>query len=419
MRILAVDDNETSRETLRQQIESWGLTAATAGDAAAALDLMGRAVRGGKPYDVVLIDGDMPGTDGAQLGRAIREDPAMDGTVLMMLVSMDEPVDPAGLRAMGFSGHMTKPVRQSQLFDSIMNAIAQAAGLAGAQAAQGGVDAVAAATDVQTEKWRGRVLLAEDNRVNQIVAGEILAKAGFTYDLVDDGQKAVEAVRRGGYDVVILDCQMPVLDGFEAAQAIRADELAGAGGRRVPIVALTANAIKGDRERCMAAGMDAYCSKPVDARRLVETIESLLVEVGATTVPEVESLAGEIAATQASEGCETPLDVDALFGRCMSSAAIARQVLDEFERQAIADLQRLRESVIAGDAPGTARVAHALKGAAGVATADGMRRVATDLERLGREGNLSAAATLLPQLEAEVSRCVEYLPEARAAMDGR
>jgi CheY-like chemotaxis protein len=343
----------------------------------------------------------------------------MDGTVLMMLVSMDEPVDPAGLRAMGFSGHMTKPVRQSQLFDSIMNAIASAAGLAGTRAVPGGVVATASAESGQTDKRRGRVLLAEDNRVNQIVAGEILAKAGFTYDLVDDGQKAVEAVRGGGYDVVILDCQMPVLDGFEAAQAIRADELAGAGGRRVPIVALTANAIKGDRERCMAAGMDAYCSKPVDARRLVETIESLLVEVGATTVPEVESLAGEIAATQASEGCETPLDVDALFGRCMSSAAIARQVLDEFERQAIADLQRLRESVIAGDAPGTARVAHALKGAAGVATADGVRRVATDLERLGREGNLSAAATLLPQLEAEVSRCVEYLPEARAAMDGR
>jgi CheY-like chemotaxis protein len=190
-------------------------------------------------------------------------------------------VDPEQLRAMGFAGHMTKPVRQSQLFDAIMSAIAaEQTALPASPAASPSRRLSPSRQPTSADASGPRILLAEDNEVNQIVAREVLRKAGYRCDAVSDGGSAIEAVRAQRYDLVLMDCHMPGVDGFQATRQIRLDERAARaadpGLSPLPIVALTANAMKGDRELCLAAGMDAYASKPIDPARLLETIATLL-----------------------------------------------------------------------------------------------------------------------------------------------
>jgi len=274
MRVLAVDDNEVQQAALVEQVASWGLTAAAVPDGPRALAALSAAAAAGTPYRVALIDLDMPGMDGGALASAIKAREDIRDTVMIVLVTMDQDVDPAHLRRIGFAGHMTKPVCQSKIFDAIMNAIvdvdAESAPAPGAHAppqrAWLGIGAARGA----------RILLADDNEINQIVARELLTKAGFLCDTVQDGREAVEAVQRERYDVVLMDCQMPVLDGFDATREIRRWEsfraASGGGSSHVPIVALTADAMKGDRERCLDAGMDDYASKPINPAELLEAI---------------------------------------------------------------------------------------------------------------------------------------------------
>jgi len=277
LRVLAVDDNDEQREVLCQQIASWGMDASAAPGGPEALLRLGEAASSNAPFRVAIVDSEMPGMDGPALARAIKERADIRGTVLMILLTMESHVDPSRLRDMGFAGHMTKPVRQSQLFDAIMSAIAAAEGVpAGATPQRRPTPTGSAPARAGSS---GRVLLAEDNEVNQLVAVEILAKAGFACDIVVNGKDAVEAARTGRYDVILMDCQMPVMDGFQATRAIR--ELERDSGREsgtaphIPIIALTANAMRGDREQCLAAGMDAYASKPIDPKQLVEIVRML------------------------------------------------------------------------------------------------------------------------------------------------
>ena len=263
-----------------------------------------------------------------------------------------------------------------------------------------------------------RILVAEDNSVNQFVASEILIRHGYAYDMVDDGRKAVEAAALRDYDVILMDWSMPVMDGFEATAAIRRNEAGDTSrpGRRVPIVALTANAIQGDRELCIAAGMDAYVSKPVDARRLIETIESLLAHGkrpdGSAVNPPVQEL--EAPAIEVSSAA--PFAIDELLDRCMGNVSTALTILDEFEKEAASDLPELALHLASGDSVRAAKVAHALKGAAGVLSADAVRRSAAELERLCRAGNLAEVEALRSKLRDEVRQCIEFIPAARTTM---
>ena len=277
LRVLAVDDNSVHLEVLRDQVTSWGLVAGTAESGEAALDALLKAAEAGTPYDVAIIDGDMPGMDGFELAQAVKERAAIAPTVLMAMLSVEEEGDAAKLREVGFSGHITKPVRQSNLFNAVMDAIAAAKRDPSPELPEpvAGVPGAGAPVTMQ-----GHLLLAEDNEINQIVATEILTKSGFTLDVVGNGKLAAEAARRGGYDLVLMDCQMPEMDGFDATRAIREHEARmgplGPGGSRLPIVALTANAMKGDREKCLECGMDDYASKPVNPAELLKTMEPYL-----------------------------------------------------------------------------------------------------------------------------------------------
>jgi PAS domain S-box-containing protein len=419
LRVLAVDGNATMREILREQIGNWGLDVATAADGAEGLEMLTTAASEGHPYRIAILESEMKTIDGLALAQVIKSRPDVSETGLLILLPMDTRVEPTALRAAGFCGHLLKPVRQSHLHDAIMNAIAAPGSRTAVDATPPILIAAHGSTgEAPVAARQARILLAEDNSVNQVVASEILARHGYTYEIVADGKKAVEAAALRTYDVILMDCSMPEMDGFEATAQIRRNEASdpNRAGCRVPIVALTANAIKGDRELCIAAGMDAYVSKPVDARRLIETIESLLAvreqPDGSVVHAPVQEL--EIPATQLPSAA--PFAIDELLDRCMGSTSTALTIIDEFEKQVAHDLPELASNLAGGDGARAAKVAHALKGAAGVLSATAVHHSAAELERLCRAGNLANVDALLSQLREQVRECIEFIPGARTTI---
>jgi CheY-like chemotaxis protein/HPt (histidine-containing phosphotransfer) domain-containing protein len=238
--------------------------------------------------------------------------------------------------------------------------------------------------------------------VNQLVASEILTRAGFECDIVDDGLRAVEASAQQQYDAILMDCQMPQMDGFQATAEIRAREMQNASGdktRRVPIIALTANALKGDREQCLASGMTDYLCKPLDPRLLIDTLNKLLGRGSGQEKP----------ATCPAQASENPMDLDALLIRCMGDAEFRARLLAKFPEQVTSCLQKITEALSSQDAIGLAQAAHGLKGTAANLSAPSVQRVAAEIEALGKAGSLSEAERVVEALRAEVARCVEFI----------
>ncbi len=417
LRVLAVHENPAMREILRSQLCGWRLDAVMASTGDEAMKVLVEAVAKEHPFDVAIFDGELPDFNTLELGKAIKARSEIAGTALLILLPMGCDPVPLKLREAGFSGHLIKPVRQSRLYDSILDAMASrfepervvARTLPAAGSSQ------AASVD---GKHRGRILIAEDNRVNQIVASEVLKKNGYACDIVDNGRKAVTAVAAGGYDLVLMDCSMPELDGFDATRQIRAAEKANPATppRQMPIIALTANAINGDRERCLEAGMDEYVSKPVDPDRLIKAIQILLARSERPSPTPRNEQKAELAGEQPKNPGDRspPLAIDALLDRCMGDAATISLILGEFEKQAVADLAEIKRHLEGGDCEATARVAHALKGASGILAADTLSGIAFKIERMGRAGVLENEEQLLAELNEEVQRCLDYLPVARA-----
>lgn len=268
VRVLAVDDNEVNLEILQEQLSSWGFQIATTSQSTHALHLLRAAASSGKPYQLAILDQVMPDTDGMELAREIRLDQNLTDTRLLMLTSVDGDLNSDQLSTLGLAGWITKPIRQSRLFDTIISTLGSSAVSTPAPVSQNKVDVSIAGR---------RILVAEDNEINQLVTSEILQAAGCQCHLVDNGRKAVDAIRVEQFDLILMDCQMPELDGFEATREIRWLEQQGeidTGG--IPIVALTANAIKGDRQRCLDAGMNGYVTKPIEPEQLLSTIAECL-----------------------------------------------------------------------------------------------------------------------------------------------
>ena len=271
---LIVDDNDTNRKIVRHYADSWGVANDDASGADQALEKMHAALTEGKPYDLALLDLQMPFKDGIQLAREIKADPSLRNTRLILLTSICHRQHEA-LDGAGFSAALTKPVRQSQLFDCIADVMSDT--LAPAEPDQNeaaGESAIAAAaqTPVHSDDVEHKpllILVVEDNAVNQKVAVRMLEKSGYRADVAGNGIEAVKAVSLVPYDVIFMDCQMPEMDGFEATSRIRGMD--GPTRRRV-IIAMTANALQGDREKCLAAGMDDYIPKPIHQADIVTAL---------------------------------------------------------------------------------------------------------------------------------------------------
>ncbi len=267
LRILVVDDNETNHEVLKIMLDSWECRHDHAYNGASALDRLRAAALQNDPYRVALLDMMMPGMDGEELGSRVASDPVLSATQLVMLTSIGLRGDLRRLDPEPFAAYLTKPVRQSQLYDCLRAVVGRVT------SAEPRVAVFSPATP-DTLNARLRILVAEDNRVNQKVAMRMLEHMGHRVDVVANGLEALAALRAMPYDMVLMDVQMPEMDGFEATRRIR-DPETGISNPRIPIIAMTAHAMKGDRERCLDAGMDGYVSKPVEPAALREAIEEL------------------------------------------------------------------------------------------------------------------------------------------------
>jgi signal transduction histidine kinase/CheY-like chemotaxis protein len=272
-RALVVDDNATNRKVLLGQLAQHGLDAIAVSSANDALQALRDAMRSGRPFDVALLDHHMPGGDGAELGHAIVRDSTLETTRLVLLTSSGRREEGPRFADMGFAAYLVKPVVQRDLADCLTLVLSQDA-TAWHQRTQPIV--TGQQLHVQRAQAKARLLLAEDNLVNQKVAVRLLEKLDYRVDVVGDGRAAVNAWQTGRYDLILMDCQMPVLDGYEATREIR--RLESAVQRRTPIIALTAHAMKGADDECTAAGMDGYLSKPIDRAVLAKTLARFLEE---------------------------------------------------------------------------------------------------------------------------------------------
>jgi PAS domain S-box-containing protein len=275
VRALIVDDNATNRALLQHLLGRWGLSPESAEDGPAALQRLRAAAATARPYDVVLIDHQMSPMDGLALARVVKADPALVGSKLILLSSWIQAGQNAAARDAGIDVRLPKPVRPSRLFDQLQQLLGRTPQVSPAPAV--GAQPAPPATPLRP----GRILVAEDNIVNQRLIQRLLEKLGYRADVVADGREAVTAIASVGYDLVLMDVQMPEMDGLEATQAIRASEAAVA-RRRIPIIALTADAMQGDEARCLSAGMDAYLSKPVHPTRLLTVLERWLPPAAVT-----------------------------------------------------------------------------------------------------------------------------------------
>ncbi len=268
-KVLVVDDHAVNRRLLIRLLEAWGCKALAVADADSALAALREAAAGEEPYRAALIDMQMPETDGQMLGAAIKAEPVIAPTVLIMMTSLGHRGEAAELKRLGFTGYLTKPLRQQHIRDCLALALGRGADTSASPAEH----LITRHTVNELRRARVRILLAEDNRVNQKVILAILQRLGYAADAVENGEQAVSALEKGPYDLVFMDCQMPAMDGYEATRAIRRR---GAPFRNVPIIALTANAMQGDREKCIAAGMDDYLPKPVTPSSVTSALERWL-----------------------------------------------------------------------------------------------------------------------------------------------
>jgi CheY-like chemotaxis protein/HPt (histidine-containing phosphotransfer) domain-containing protein len=399
LRVLIADRHSTTRDILARRLAEWGAAAEVVHENDRVLALLDQAAAEAQPFRLILLaeDGANPGSQ--ELAKSIRAGNALGNIALFMLVRTDSDLDTATLNQAGFNGRLTKPVRQEDLLHALHFA----------------VHARPAGAESQLPRARpsrnARILLAEDNDINQLIVKELLADEGFACDIAPDGLAAVDAASRTHYDVILMDCQMPRMDGFEAAERIRQREQAipSASGP-VPIIALTANAVSGDRQRCMDSGMSAYCTKPIKPKQLIEMIESFLPKPAAPSEDSPVNQSQPASKPQAAVPAPPPLDYPTLVTRCSGKAALADRVLERLLVQMSESVQKLQASLDQGQAEEFARAAHALKGAAGMASALGVSGAAAQLETLGRAGGLSSQAERgLTALRDEVRRCEQFI----------
>jgi Amt family ammonium transporter len=420
LRVLVADDNAASREILCNVLRSWSVEPVAVADAAAALAAMCRAAAESKPFQLILADKQMPDMTGQQLAQAAQGIPAIRGARVVLLTSPSDTLSAAQQQALHLSGLAHKPVRPSQLFDVLV------AALAGNIAHPSPTERIPAETAdrYQPRTPSLRILLAEDNHINQVVAAETLRQHGYHCEIVPNGVTAVDALARSRFDLVLMDCQMPEMDGFEATRRIRALEAQGslphsATGARLPIIALTANAVKGDRERCLEAGMDDHVSKPINPKVLVKKIEAAFSTPHSSTTTATPMMIPETIAESAAPALplDLPINLDSLRYRCLGNIALVGRLLNEFEREIGSQVARVEQAVGSGDAAEIVAASHSLKGSAANLSADELSSQAAALEAAARRGAAIDAAEGCPRLRYQFERCVRALPQIREALN--
>jgi two-component system sensor histidine kinase/response regulator len=399
-RFLVVDDSETARRIVREALESVGAGADEADGVDSALKLLGRAARAGALYDAAIIDRMMPERDGFELAAAVQARSDLAGLRILMLTSAQEVEGRKKARERGIGGYLTKPVGRADLLDAVQALL----GLHGP--GKGPEGRLITAATLLKDRPQAKVLLAEDNRVNQQIVVVMLTKRGHQVDVVEDGRAAVESVKDGDYDVVLMDIQMPEMDGLTATRRIRSMK----SFRDLPIVALTASALAEERERCEAAGMNDFVAKPFKPQELLEAVERSVRPGGRP-----EPLGGEEATDTEVRGPEPerPVNIHE-FRTTMREAGIEEVVptmLSTYLDESPGKMEAMVEAVAARDGDRIAKAAHALKSASGTIRAEKLAELLQRLEHAGAKGEIGQAVELIGPAQQEFGLVAAYLRE--------
>ncbi|MFS8807781.1 response regulator, partial [Synechococcus sp. R6-10] len=387
-RLLVVDDNATNRKILRCQATAWGMVVEEAENAYQAMDKLRQAVREGRPFPLAVLDMQMPEVDGETLGRWIKADPQLAETQLVMMTSLGLGEHSRRAAEIGFAAYLVKPVKQSRLQEALAMALGKSSGLSTSLL---GIGPPLSQTTPMADRPQQslRILLAEDNPVNQKVALRQLESLGYKADVVANGQEVLDLLQQVRYDLILMDCQMPVMDGYEATRRLRQQERRS--GHRTVVIAITANAMQEDRERCLQAGMDDYLSKPV----LKEDLQRLLnhwSQVIAQSAGGSSNGSASKAASPSSPGRDRdpssptlPYPIDSAYLDQVSGGdrGFQRELLQVFIQDCEDQLPQLRQAIAGYDAERMRRIAHRLKGASSNVGANAFCQVVRELEHLG------------------------------------
>ena len=419
-RVLVAGGNPTARVALVEHLEGLGLSVVATDDATEAFERLGRSVQEPAPIRVALFDSSLGETDGFELARAVAESDHLKRTQVIVLAPVTQRQAADGARAGGVTEVLLKPVRLLALHDALRTALGFEPRTARRSALLKGLGAA----DNRPLR-RARVLLVEDNPVNQKVATQMIERLGHLVDVAGNGLEGVAAARKLPYDIILMDCQMPEMDGYEATAEIR--RLEGE-ARHTPIVAMTANALQGDRERCLASGMDDYVSKPIRSAEMQATLArwvgwaepAAAREAAPATPPPAMTAEAALAAAQAvdaripdadsPEGIDATILDDIMAVSPSAGVALVRELIDLFFGEVPARVEHMRSGIATGDASPVMRAAHAMKGGASNLGALRLSALCAEMERLGREGGLGSAAPLIGEIEVEIER-------VRAALD--
>ena len=410
-RVLIVEDNPTNRTLLEHQVESMGMRRSSAGDAIEALKMMRDAQSHGHPYDLALVDMKMPGLSGLELARLVRGDPALQSLPMVMLTSLTSSNELREAKEAGIELALNKPVRQADLLGAIRAVLKPASD----QPLGGPPPSTGASIDQHT-LIPAHVLLAEDNPINQQVATAMLEKMGCQVTLAHNGREAVELAKPGRFDLVLMDCQMPEMDGFDATRGIRAQEV---GHRTTPIIALTANALHGDRERCLAAGMSDYLSKPFSGASLRAALLKWLPEVisarsAAPTTPE-GTQTGTPASTELSETDALPTFDDSALAEVRALDAdgtLLAHVLRLFYDDGDQLLASMEAAHACADVEGLIFSAHKLASSGATVGARRFSARTRAVENTARSSGALCDADTLRTLRADFRRAVAEIEQA-------
>ena len=388
-RVLVVDDNVTNRRILEETLANWGLAVVATSNSSSALLLARQACWENQPFRLLLTDINMPEMDGFELSRQMKSDRRLQDIVIIALTSGSRLGDSARCDELGIAAHLMKPVKQSELFDTIVKSL-------GITAVE---DEPASERLTPTEEPLPplRVLLAEDSLFNQRLAIGVLERHGHQVVVANNGREAVQAVQQDRFDIVLMDVQMSEMDGLEATAAIRQWE--GEVGGHIPIVAMTAHAMKGDRELCMDAGMDGYVPKPVRSKELFSVMRQLLGGAPAAsdkaTPPETEPA--------------VEVDLSGLLENVGGNRALLHELIDIFLDECPRHATSIRQAIAARDAATLRLAAHTLKGALRHFGAEHSASLAQSLEDMGKNGSVDSAAPIFAQLEPELRRVIAHL----------
>ncbi len=412
-RVLVVDDNGTNRLILNELLNAWRMDPVCVDHGQNVVPAIESARLEGKPFNLVLLDVHMPDMDGFQVADRIAQLPDSDSLSIVLLSSSDAAHHRDRLRKAKIASYLTKPVKQSELLETIL-------ALNGPETAHPFTSSRASATQIAADHRRvGKILVVEDNFVNQQLMTRVLSKDGFDVTIAGDGSEAVRLLASQAFDAVLMDCQMPTMDGYEATRLIRQSGRTARSGQRLPVLALTANAMSGDRDKCLAAGMDDFVTKPIAFADLYAKLKQYLPAEESETPDGSGNATGTSLATEVAEAHETAivpvLNQPELMNRVGGDEELIQILADAFRDDAPRHLSSFQSAVQANDAAAAKKVAHTIKGCAGNLAGTRLYEFAKSLEHTAAE-DLTAAKQSLPQLELEIHALLNEIEQLSASL---